>query len=129
MANVNEEIYNSKSGLPNKWLNPDGTYSTLGDILAGIIDVKSDIFVIVDELPASGDTQKIYIISDSKGHLVEYHWTGTKWDPIGMVEFNLSDYPTKEQVTAQITQALTDAEAYTDSQIDEKITQVLGGSY
>lgn len=82
--------YDSKPSLPNKFLNPDGTYSTLNEIISSMID--TDLFIVVDELPASGDEQKIYLVPDGEGGFIEYHWTGDTWDPIGTVEIDLSDY-------------------------------------
>ena len=106
--------YENKPALPNKWLNPDGTYSTLAEILSGMID--TDLFIVVEELPASGNVNKIYLLADGDT-LKEYHWTGTKWDPIGMVEFDISKYSTTEQMNAAILAALNTAKAYTDEQI------------
>lgn len=106
--------YENKQALPNKWLNPDGTYSTLAEILSGMID--TDLFIVVEELPASGNVNKIYLLTDGD-KLTEYHWTGTKWDPIGMVEFDISKYSTTEQMNAAIAVALNSAKAYTDEQI------------
>lgn len=114
-----DEAWDSKPALPNKWLNPDGTYSTLNEIIAGMVD--TGIYVIVDELPAEGDPQKIYLVSDGKGGFVEYHWTGTKWDPIGMVEFDISNYSTTQEMMNAIEAAgiltLNSAKTYTDEQI------------
>lgn len=107
--------WDAKPALPNKFLNPDGTYSTLNEILVSMVDTS--IYVIVDELPAEGNQQKIYLVPDDKGGFVEYHWTGTKWDPIGMVEFDLSNYSTTEEMNAAILAALNSAKAYTDEKI------------
>lgn len=84
------EAYKSKPALPNKFLNPNGTYSTLNEIISSMID--TDLFIVVDELPASGDEQKIYLVPDGEGGFTEYHWTGDTWDPIGTIEIDLSDY-------------------------------------
>lgn len=108
--------YENKPALPNKWLNPDGTYSTLADILSGMID--TDLFIVVEELPASGNVNKIYLLADGD-ILKEYHWTGTKWDPIGMVEFDISKYSTTEQMNAAIAAALNSAKAYADAKLAE----------
>lgn len=114
-----DSAWDSKPALPNKWLNPDGTYSTLNEIIASMVDTS--IYVIVDELPTEGDPQKIYLVSDGKGGFVEYHWTGTKWDPIGMVEFDISKYSTTQEMMNAIEAAgiltLNSAKAYTDEQI------------
>lgn len=129
--------YENKASLPNKWLNPDGSYSTLLELISGAID--TELFIVVEELPSSGQTNKIYLLVDGD-NLIEYLWTGSKWDPIGMVQFDLSKYSTTEQMNEAIMAALNSAKAYadnkfneakkyTDDQIREKITQVLGGEY
>ena len=109
------DAYASKPALPNKFLNPDGSYSTLNEIIASMVDTS--IYVIVDELPQDGDPQKIYLVPDGKGGFIEYRWTGSKWDPIGMLEFDLTNYDTRAQVEAKIAVALAEAKAYTDNAI------------
>jgi hypothetical protein len=109
----------AKRAIPNKFLNADGTYSTLNEIIASSVDTS--IFVIVDELPAEGDPQKIYLVSDGDGGFVEYHWTGTTWDAIGTVEIDLSDYSTTQEmmnaIEASALATLNSSKAYTDTQI------------
>ena len=126
-----DNAWDSKPALPNKWLNPDGTYSTLNEIIASMVDTS--IYVIVDELPAEGNVQKIYLLSDGKGGFVEYPWTGEKWDPVGMVEFDISKYSTTQEmmnaIEASALQALNEAKKYTDDQIQKNITKTLGGEY
>ena len=92
------DAYTGKSALPNKFLNPDGSYSTLEEIINNAVDTS--IYVIVDELPEEGNPQKIYLVPDGSGNFNEYRWTGTKWDPIGMLEFNIEDYYTKDQTNS-----------------------------
>lgn len=108
--------YNNKQSLPNKFLNPDGTYSTLNEIISGAID--AELFVIVEELPEVGNPQKIYLVPDSHGGFAEYHWTGTKWDPIGTVEIDLSNYSTTQEMMNAIEAAglitLNSAKSYAD---------------
>ena len=113
-----DEGWDSKPALPNKWLNPDGTYSTLNEIIASMVDTS--IYVIVDELPAEGNAQKIYLLSDGKGGFVEYHWTGEKWDPVGMIEFDISEYSTTQEMMNAIEAAgvltLNSAKTYAEGQ-------------
>ena len=110
-------VYESKPALPDKWLNPDGSYSTLSEILAGIIDV--DLFVIVDELPETGEPNKIYLlVQDDK--LIEYAWVNNAWDPIGMIEFDINNYYTKSEVTQLIAVSLNEAKTYADNNFLKK---------
>lgn len=113
--------YDNEPALPNKFMNPDGSYSTLNEIIASMID--TDIFIPVQQLPETGITNKIYLIPNSKGAFDEYFWNGTNWDPIGTLD--ISNLAT----TAQVQQCLVDAKVYTDIQIQQNITSVLGGAY
>ena len=112
-----DDGWDAKQALPNKWLNPDGTYSTLNEIIASVVD--TGIYVIVDELPAEGDPQKIYLVPDDHGGFAEYHWTGDSWDAIGMVDIDLSDYSTTQEMMNAIEAAclttLNNAKNYADS--------------
>lgn len=103
------QAYENMPSLPNKFLNPDGSYSTLNEILAGIVD--TDLFVIVPELPETGLENKIYLVPNGKGTFDEYHYHNGKWDPIGTLD--ISNLATTEQVQ----QALEDAKQYTDQEI------------
>lgn len=110
---ISTDAYDNKPALPNKFLNPDGSYSTLNAIIAEMVD--NELFVVVEELPATGENNKIYmLVQDDK--LIEYAWINNKWDPIGMVEFDIENYYTKSEVTQLITTALNSAKAYADSQ-------------
>lgn len=147
------DAYDSKPALPNKFLNPDGTYSTLNQIITEMID--TDIFIIVDELPQTGEENKIYLLVDGN-KLIEYIWVNNKWDPVGMVEFDINDYYTKSEITQLLAGVLNSAKEYADTNflkkdnttaytptedyhpstkkyvddsISTNITQVLGGEY
>ena len=109
--------YENKPSLPNKWLNPDGSYSTTLELISEAID--TELFVVVEELPASGQTNKIYLLAQQDGTCVEYLWVNNTWDPVGMVQFDLSQYSTTEQMNAAIAAALNSAKAYADDKLAE----------
>lgn len=105
------EAYENKPALPNKFLNPDGSYSTLNQIIAEMVD--TELFIIVNELPTTGENNKIYLlVVDDK--LIEYIWVNDKWDPIGMIEFDLSNYYTKAEITQLLETLLQTAKKYAD---------------
>lgn len=115
---INEvDSYKAIKALPNKFLNPDGTYSTLNEILSSSID--TELFIIVEELPASGNPQKIYLVPDNNGGFIEYHWIGDAWDPIGTISVDLSNYSTTQEmmnaIEAACLQTLNSANNYTDT--------------
>lgn len=83
------DSYKAKPAIPNKFLNADGTYSTLEELIGGMVD--TEIFIVVEELPESGNEQKIYLVPDGEGGFIEYHWTGSAWDPIGNISAEVEE--------------------------------------
>ena len=70
---INSTIeYDRKPAIPNKFLNPDGSYSTLDELLGRMVDTT--IFVVVDTLPATGESNKIYLVPNNTGSFDEYFW-------------------------------------------------------
>lgn len=89
--------YKNRPAIPNKVLNPDGSYSTLDALLGKIIDTT--IFIVVDTLPETGSPNKIYLVPNDTGSFDEYFWNENgKWDKIGEVNIDLSNYTTTEEV-------------------------------
>ena len=116
------DSYKTKPAIPNKFLNPDGTYSTLEELIAG--SVSSDLFIVVEELPDEGEANKIYLLVDGD-ELIEYIWINNKWDPIGTVGIDISQYSTTEEMNAAILVALNTAKDYADSLFRNVKPQVL----
>lgn len=114
-------VYEGMPSLPNKFLNPDGSYSTLNEILAGIVD--NDLFVVVQELPETGLENKIYLVPNGKGTFDEYHYHNGKWDPIGTLD--ISNLATSEDVQ----NALKEAKSYTDSEVAKIVPLVPMSKY
>ena len=130
-----DQAYELSKALPNKWLNPDGSitdgqgniispatttmaavYKTSKSIVNKFIDVDGetktyeqismDIFVPVDKLPTTGEKNKIYLVPADNGTFDEYYWINDKWELLGNVALDLSDYPTIEQMNAAINEAI-----------------------
>lgn len=140
-----DQAYELSKALPNKWLNPDGSitdgqgniispatttmaavYKTSKSLINKFIDVDGetktyeqismDLFVPVDELPETGEKNKIYLVPADNGTFDEYYWVVDqgKWEELGNVSLDLSNYPTIDQM---------------DKAIDEAIYGALGGVY
>ena len=85
------EIYNKKPALPNKFLNPDGSYSTLSEILGKVIDTT--LFIVVDTLPTTGESNKIYLVPNNTGSFDEYFWNSkNQWDKIGALNVPMQSF-------------------------------------
>lgn len=137
------DAYELSKALPNKWLNPDGSitdgqgniispaseanalvYQNSKSVINKFIDVDGntktyeqismDLFEPVEELPKTGEKNKIYLVPAKGGTFDEYYWTGEKWEVMGNVAIDLADYPTFDQMNAAIQDA---------------VGNVLGGEY
>ena len=64
------------------------------------------------------------------GYFDEYFYNSNgKWDKIGEVKIDLSNYPTRDEVANAIAANSTADKKYTDEAIKQNITNVLGGEY
>lgn len=88
--------YANRPALPNKFLNPDGSYSTFDELLGKIVD--TNIFIVVDTLPETGENNKIYLVPNNTGSFDEYFWNSkNQWDKIGALNVPMQafeNYPT-----------------------------------
>ena len=126
-----DQVYEMSKSLPNKWLNPDGSitdgqgniispasetgkavYKSSKSFVNKFVDtdgeiktqaqISMDIFTPVDKLP--------------NGTFDEYYWLVDqgKWEMLGNVALDLSNYPTFDQM---------------NEAIDSAVYDVLGGAY
>ena len=95
------ELYKNSKSQVNKYIDVDGETKTQSQISA-------DIFIPVDRLPETGEKDKIYLVPAGDGTFDEYYWVvdQNKWDMLGNVKLDLSDYPTFEQMDTAIDNAI-----------------------
>ena len=84
-------ITNTVNNLTNYWTSTK-TQSEINSAIAGIATIQIEV---VDSLPATGQSNIIYLVPNSgSGNNVydEYLWTGTKFELIGTTQVDLSNY-------------------------------------
>lgn len=96
---VNAKVYENSKAIVNKFINVDGEIKTYEQI-------SMDIFVPVDVLPEVGEENKIYLVPAENGTFDEYYWINNKWELLGNVTLDLSNYPTFDQMNAAINEAV-----------------------
>ena len=117
------EAYRLSKAIANKFLNSDEEIKTYAEI-------SVQLFTIVDVLPEEGEKNKIYLVPSENGMFDEYFWNdNNKWDKIGEVTIDLSNYPNRQEVADAIAANSTADREYTDNAIKSSITDVLGGIY
>ena len=105
---VNAEVYKNSKAIANKFVTESGDTKTYAEI-------SLDIFRVVDTLPEKGEKNRIYLVPGENGMFDEYFWNENgKWDKIGEVSIDLTNYPTFDQM---------------NSAIDTAIFGALGGEY
>jgi hypothetical protein len=96
--------YTNRPALPNKFLNPDGSYSTFDELLGKIVD--TNIFIVVDTLPKIGKSNKIYLVPNNTGSFDEYFWNSkNQWDKIGALNVPMQSF---ENYPSLVTNKTTD---------------------
>jgi hypothetical protein len=96
--------YANRPALPNKFLNPDGSYSTFDELLGKIVDTT--IFIVVDTLPETGESNKIYLVPNNTGSFDEYFWNSkNQWDKIGALNVPMQSF---ENYPSLVTNKTTD---------------------
>ena len=117
------EAYRLSKAIANKFLNSDEEIKTYAEI-------SVQLFTIVDVLPEEGEKNKIYLVPSENGMFDEYFWNdNNKWDKIGEVTIDLSNYPNRQEVADAIAANSTADREYTDNAIKTSITDILGGEY
>lgn len=107
-SEINAEVYKNSKAIANKFVTESGDTKTYAEI-------SLDIFIVVDTLPEEGEKNRIYLVPGTDGTFDEYFWNeNNKWDKIGEVNIDLSNYPTFAQM---------------NSAIDTAIFGALGGEY
>ena len=105
---INAEVYKNSKAIANKFVTENGDTKTYAEI-------SLDIFIVVDTLPEEGEKNRIYLVPGQNGMFDEYFWNENgKWDKIGEVSIDLSNYPTFDQM---------------NEAIDNAVYDVLGGAY
>ena len=104
---ANARVFAQTKSIPNKFITETGEVKDYAQ-------VSLEIFVPVDDLPATGEKSKIYLVPNGDGTFSEYYWNNGVWEAMGSIGLDLSNYPTTQQMNDAISAAVYD---------------VLGGAY
>lgn len=115
-------ITNSVNDLINYYnktqtYNKDEVNNLIGNVSGGIS------FVVVDTLPTTGDSNKIYLVPHNHGSTDvydEYIYVNNSWEKIGNTDIDLTDYATKTYVSQAIGQATDNIINTTDTKLANK---------
>lgn len=115
-------ITNSVNDLINYYnktqtYNKDEVNNLIGSVSGGIS------FVVVDTLPTTGESNKIYLVPHNHGNTDvydEYIYVNNKWEKIGNTDIDLTNYATKEFVNQAVSTATTSITSETDTKLSGK---------
>lgn len=109
--------YNDLINKPTKLseFENDSNFQTDSQVLAAITNALSDITgfsaVIVETLPTTGETNKIYLVAKegtSNDGYNEYMWIDSKWEFIGSTSVDMTDYIKHTDMVALTNQEILD---------------------
>ena len=102
-SEIGKAVYKSSKSFVNKFVDTDGEIKTYEQI-------SMDIFTPVDKLPETGEKNKIYLVPAENGTFDEYYWLVDqgRWEMLGNVALDLSNYPTFDQMNEAIDNAVYD---------------------
>lgn len=128
LTNDEEFIDNTVSNLANYYKKSE-TY-TQDEVNTLIGNLATMEIQAVDNLPASGKSNVIYLVSKDSAQTNnakdEYLWTGTAFEKIGDTEIDLSNYLTKTGNASDTSVTFTQASARANIASDEKMSVLMG---
>ena len=130
LANDKNFIDSTVSNLTNYYLKAETYTQTEVNNLIG--QIKTIQIVVVDSLPATGESNKIYLVaksgSESNNSYYEYLWitSSSKFEKIGDTEIDLSNYLQKNGDGSNVTAAFTTAGTRELPISGETITIIVG---
>ena len=84
------------------------TKTEINDLIGQISSIS---FEVIDSLPPTGETNKIYLVPKTPGQSQdgynEYIYVNSSWERIGSTDIDLSQYATIDYVTSSISTAVT----------------------
>jgi hypothetical protein len=83
------------------------------------ISAVSDLYIIVQILPAVGDPNRIYMVPDGSGGYFQYIYEGGSWYPLGSsggATVDLSNYYNKQNVDSLLSNKANITDVYTQAQ-------------
>lgn len=103
---IGAEVYKKSKAIADKFVTENGSIETLAEISQNSV-VVADVFIVVETLPKVGQKNKIYLVPSENGMFNEYYYNDNdKWDKMGDVDIDLTNYPTFEQMDTAINIAI-----------------------
>lgn len=105
------QLSNAETGFITAAVDNLINYYTRAEVNDLIGQITTISFEVVDVLPQTGETNKIYLVPSTEGQpqngYDEYIYVNESWEKIGSTDIDLSQYATKEYVNQQISTAVT----------------------
>lgn len=124
LTNNSGFITNTVNNLANYYLKTETYTQTEVNNLIG--QIKTISIEVVDTLPTTGETNKIYFVpkAGETGDIYnEYIWINNSWELIGSTQVDLTGYATEDWVNSKI------ADFVTDAQVTQIVNNALSNYY
>lgn len=144
-SDINWDIDVPSDKVPADYVKKDAMDTAIANAVAAAPHLKRVVLAKGSTLPAVGEDNTIYMLPDlteSENEYTEYFWINGKFEKLGGSKTDLTNYPSKDEMTSAINsaksaastdaqykanKALTDAKAYTDQE-KAKYLPLAGGT-
>lgn len=144
-SDINWDINVPSDKVPADYVKKDAMDSAIANAVAAAPHLKRVVLAKGSTLPTTGEDNTIYMLPDlteSDNEYTEYFWVNGKFEKLGGSKTDLTNYPSKDEMTSAINsaksaastdaqskadKALTDAKAYTDQE-KAKYLPLAGGT-
>lgn len=144
-SDINWDIDVPSDKVPADYVKKDAMDTAIANAIAAAPHLKRVVLAKGSTLPAVGEDNTIYMLPDlteSDNEYTEYFWVNGKFEKLGGSKTDLTNYPSKDEMTSAINsaksaastdaqskadKALTDAKAYTDQE-KAKYLPLAGGT-
>lgn len=144
-SDINWDINVPSDKVPADYVKKDAMDTAIANAVAAAPHLKRVVLAKGSTLPSVGEDNTIYMLPDlteSDNEYTEYFWVNNKFEKLGGSKTDLTNYPSKDEMTSAINsaksaastdaqskadKALTDAKAYTDQE-KAKYLPLAGGT-
>ena len=144
-SDINWDINVPSDKVPEDYVKKDAMDTAIAQAVAAAPHLKRVVLAKGSTLPAVGEDNTIYMLPDlteSENEYTEYFWINGKFEKLGGSKTDLTNYPSKNEMSTAISavksaastdaqskanKALADAKAYTDQE-KAKYLPLAGGT-
>lgn len=124
-SDINWDIDVPSDKVPADYVKKDAMDSAIANAVAAAPHLKRVVLAKGSTLPSVGEDNTIYMLPDlteSDNEYTEYFWVNNKFEKLGGSKTDLTNYPSKDEMTSAINSAKSAASTDAQSKADKALT-------